>query len=500
MHGQRRQRDRQEGHPGQQQHRWPPPARACYASPDVGGAGTIAGQARRGGVRLSEGRHPGGRAVRRAARTGAAAGMSEDAAVALTRQLVAFEAAADWTAAAETFEAAAEDLRTPRGVLVYVFACVALGDPARIGRATQVAIAAQLPRRDRVNAARRLAGAGHGTAALATLIADPNIFRDDGVLTPLGPTLRLVEGALPDPLLRRALRATWRRFANLAEATPAPTEFAYAPAAPLPGGAPGFSLAIRFADPSMEAEARALRELDRQFEATLATDRAPTVRAWHDVFVNDMGQIWTPDRRVIRTHRWPLLRQSRLAMDTAPQVPEAIFAFNEASNFYHWYAEWLPSLAWYPPGRRPPIPLLQPAAPPPFITESLAMAFGEPMPLVGTGKAVRVGRLLVMPAGLPWLTRFDAYRPMLARIVAAAERAAPGDAPRLLYISRGGAGARPRGEEGEGGGAATAKGFEVVSFTRPAPARSARRPAAARLRSAGMPALREKSAMLRIPR
>lgn len=390
--------------------------------------------------------------------------MSEEAAAALTRHLVALEAEADWTAAAEAFEAAPDALRTPRGVLVYVFAAVALADPARIGRATDIAIAAQLPRRDRVNAARRLAGAGHGGAALATLIADPHIFRDDGVLTPLGPTLRLVEDALPDHALRTALRHAWRRFANLADATPAPTEFAYEPATPLPGGAPGFSFEIRYADPSMAAEARALRQLDRQFRATLATDRAPAVRAWHDVYVNDMGQIWTPDRRVIRTHRWPLLRQSRLAMETAPRIPEAIFAFNEASNFYHWYAEWLPSLAWYPPGRTPPIPLLQPAAPPPFIAESLAMAFGEALPLISTGKAVQVGRLLVMPAGLPWLTRFDAYRPLLARIVAAAERAAPGAGPRLLHISRGGAGARPLVNEAEVETALAAEGFETVSF------------------------------------
>ncbi|WP_198372390.1 glycosyltransferase family 61 protein [Roseomonas rosulenta] len=390
--------------------------------------------------------------------------MTAEDAAAFTRHLVALEAAADWSAAAEAFEAASDDLRTPRGILVYVFAAVALGDAARVERATQVAIAAQLPRGDRVNAARRLAGGGHGTAALATLIADPDIFRDDGVLTPLGPTLRLVQGALADKALQAALQTAWKRFANLAEATPAPTEFAYAPAAPLPGGAPGFSLEIRFADPAMAAEARALRQLDRQFQATLANDRVPAVSAWHDVFVNDMGQIWTPDRRVIRTHRWPLLRQSRLAMETAPRIPEAIFAFNEASNFYHWYAEWLPSLAWYPPGRTPPIPLLQPAAPPPFIAESLAMALGEALPLISAGKAVHVGRLLVMPAGLPWLTRFDAYRPMLARIVAAAARAAPGGGPRLLYISRGGAGARPLANETEVEATLAAEGFEVVTF------------------------------------
>jgi capsular polysaccharide biosynthesis protein len=152
-------------------------------------------------------------------------------------------------------------------------------------------------------------------------------------------------------------------------------------------------------------------------------------------------------------------------MATAPRIPEAIFAFNEASNFYHWYAEWLPALAWYPPGRVPPIPLLQPAAPPPFIGESLALAFGEAPPMISVGKAMHVGRLLFMPAGLPWLTRFDAYRPMLARIVAAAERRAPGAGPRHLYISRGGTGARPLGNEAAVEAALAALGFEVVSFS-----------------------------------
>jgi capsular polysaccharide biosynthesis protein len=189
------------------------------------------------------------------------------------------------------------------------------------------------------------------------------------------------------------------------------------------------------------------------------------VRAWHDVFVNDMGQIWTPDRQVIRTHRWPLLRQSRLAMESAPHIPEAIFAFNEASNFYHWYAEWLPALAWYPPGRQPPIPLLQPGTPPPFVAESLELAFGEALPMIGIGKAARVGRLLFMPAGVPWLTRFDAYRPMLARIVAAAQQRAPGAGPPLLYISRGGQGARPLVNEAQVEAALAARGFEVMSFS-----------------------------------
>jgi hypothetical protein len=388
-----------------------------------------------------------------------------DAAADLTRRLLALEAAGRWRAAVEAFEAAPAALHTPRAILAYVFAAVALGDAARIEAATQAAIAAKLPRPERVNAARRLAGAGHGNAALATLIADPDIFRDDGVLTALGPTLKLVQAALADTALQSALRVAWRRFVKFTDATPVATEFSYLPAAPLPGGAPGFSLEIRHADRSLTQEARALRRLDRAFEATLAVDREPTVRAWEDVFVNDLGQIWTPDRRVIRTHRWPLVRQSRLAMETAPRMPEAIFGFNEASNFYHWYAEWLPALAWYPPGRVPPIPLLQPGNPPPFIAESLELAFGEGPPLVSIGKAVRVDRLLVMPAGLPWLTRFEAFRPMLDRIAAQAERRAPGGGPRRLFIPRGPKAARPLANEAEVAAALAPLGFESVSFS-----------------------------------
>jgi hypothetical protein len=396
--------------------------------------------------------------------TAAAAGPRPEA-TAFTERLVALEAAADWAALVQAFEAAPEPMRTPRGILAYLYAAVALGDAARVERAAMAAVAARLPRRDRVLAVRRLAGAGHGHAALATLLADPDIFRDDGVLTPLGPTLRLLQGAVADRALKLALQTVWKRYANLADIAPQPTEFAYPPAAPLPGGAPGFSLEIRFADPAMAAEARSLRQLDSEFSATLALDREPAVHAWHDVFVNDMGQIWTPDRQVVRTQRWPLLPQSRAAMAGAPRLDEAVFAFNEAFNFYHWYAEWLPALAWYPVGRQPAIPLLQPPGAPAFVAESLALAFGEAPPTIGIGKAVRVGRLLTMRASLPMLTRFEAYRPMLERIAAAAERDAPGDGPRRLYITRGSQGARPLLNDGAIAAALAGHGFETVSFS-----------------------------------
>ena len=382
----------------------------------------------------------------------------------LTGRLAELEAAADWAALAETFEAAPEEQRQPRAIVAYVYAAVALGGAERIERATRIAVEATLPRRDRVLAARRLAGAGHGTSALATLIADPDIFRDDGVLTPMGPTLTLVQKALTDKALISALRAAWRRFANLAEMQPGPTEFTYPPAAPLPGGAPGYSLDIRFSAPAMAAEARHFRQLDAAFRATLAAGREPRVQAWHDVFINDMGQIWTPDGRVIRTHRWPLLRQSRAAMATAPRLTEAIFGFNEASNFYHWYAEWLPSLAWYAEGPARPIALLQPPGAPGFVADSLSLAFDAPPPLQATGKALFVERLLTMPAGLPWLARFDAYRPMLARIAAAAEARAPGAGPARLYVTRQGRGARPLANEAAVEAAMTGLGFEVVAF------------------------------------
>jgi capsular polysaccharide biosynthesis protein len=385
-------------------------------------------------------------------------------ALAFAQRVAEWEAATEWAAIATAFEAAPRYMRTPRTILAYVYAAVALGDPARVEQAAQVAIAARLSRRDRVQAVRRLAGAGHGMPALATLIADPDIFRDDGVLTPLGPTLKLLRGALPDRTLRAALETVWARFANLAEVKARPTEFAFSSAAPMAGGAPGYSLDFRFSDPSMAAEADHFRQLDASFSATLAADREPTVKAWHDVFINDMGQIWTPDLRVIRTHRWPLLPQSRSAMADAPRLQEAVFAFNEASNFYHWYAEWLPALAWYPAQRTPLIPILQPPDAPAFVADSLALAFGTPVPTVAVGKATHVGRLLVMPAGQPWLTRFDTYRPLLARLSAAAEKAAPGAGPRRIYLTRGGKGARPLANEGAVEAALAGFGFETVSF------------------------------------
>lgn len=62
----------------------------------------------------------------------AAAGLPE--AAAFTARIAALEAAADWPGLAEAFESGARAWRTPRTVLAYVYAAVALNDPARRSR------------------------------------------------------------------------------------------------------------------------------------------------------------------------------------------------------------------------------------------------------------------------------------------------------------------------------------------------------------------------------
>ncbi|MBP0462384.1 glycosyltransferase family 61 protein [Roseomonas sp. PWR1] len=382
----------------------------------------------------------------------------------LAARLAVLEAAADWPGIVAIFEAEAGAAPDAGAVLAFVNAALALGDPQRIAAATLAAIRAELPRQRRVLAARRLAGAGHGAEALATLFADPDILRDDGVLTPMGPTLTVVARALDHPALKLATETAWRRFANLAEPEPRPSPFGFAAAPHLAaGGAPGASFAVFHAGGRMAAEAAEFARLDAQFRATLAQDRAPWVRVWEDVFVNDMGQIWRPDRRLLRTHRWPLLRRSRAAMATAPRLAEAVFAFNEAFNFFHWYAEWLPALAWLPEQRDPPIALLEPPRAPGFVQESLDLAFARPPPRVTVGDAVFVERLYMVPAGAPWLTRLGAYRPLLDRIAAAADAdAARAPGPRRIYLSRRGSAARPMANEAEVEAALAARGYATV--------------------------------------
>lgn len=388
----------------------------------------------------------------------------EAAAQDLAARLAALEAAADWPAVMAEFEAAAGHSPPPPAVLAYLNAALATGDAGRIAAATLVAIRAEMPRPRRVLAARRLAGAGHGQDALAVLLADPDILRDDGVLTPMGPTLHLVGRNIGHPALKAAVETAWRRFANLAEPEPRPSPFGFAEAPHMAqGGAPGATFALFHAGGRMAAEAAEFTRLDAQFRATLAEDRAPWVRVWENVFVNDMGQIWRPDRRLLRTHRWPLLRRSRAAMAAAPRIAEAVFAFNEAFNFFHWFAEWLPALAWLPEDRDPPIALLEPPRAPGFVQESLDLAFARPPPRMTVGDAVFVERLYMVPAGAPWLTRLGAYRPLLARIEAAADaEAARHPGPSRIYLSRRGATARPMANEAEVEAALAARGYETV--------------------------------------
>lgn len=382
----------------------------------------------------------------------------------LAARLAAMEAAADWRGIVAAFDGAAGPPHPPPLVLAYLNAALALGDAGHVAAATLAAIRAEMPRPRRVLAARRLAGAGHGQEALATLLADPNILRDDGVLTPMGPTLTLIAREIGHPALKSAIQTAWRRFANLAEPDHLPTPFGFADAPHMAeGGAPGASFAVFHAGGRMAAEALEFERLHAQFRAILAVDRAPWVRVWENVFVNSMGQIWRPDRRLLRTHRWPLLHRSRAAMATAPRLTEAVFAFNEAFNFFHWYAEWLPALAWMPEGRDPPIALLELPGAPAFVQESLDLAFARPPPRVTVGDAVFVERLYMAPQGALWLTRLGAYRPMLARIEAAADaEAARHPGPRRLYLSRRGSAARPMANEAEVEAALAARGYETV--------------------------------------
>jgi capsular polysaccharide biosynthesis protein len=116
-----------------------------------------------------------------------------------------------------------------------------------------------------------------------------------------------------------------------------------------------------------------------------------------------------------------------------------------------------------PEQRDPPIALLEPPRAPGFVQESLDLAFARPPPRVTVGDAVFVERLYMVPAGAAWLTRFDAYRPLLDRIAASADSEvtrAPG--ARRIYLSRRGSAARPMTNEAEVEAALAAHGYVTV--------------------------------------
>jgi capsular polysaccharide biosynthesis protein len=204
--------------------------------------------------------------------------------------------------------------------------------------------------------------------------------------------------------------------------------------------------------------------LDREFEARLRQVPAPEVFAWHDVYVNRLGQVWNQEGQVLFSRRGPIREASRAAMDGALRLPEAAHALGSGDgNFYHWFRDALAALAWRLAPGAPAIPLLVRDDAPGFVAESLTL-LGEAQAPVLVGDAVFVHRLYHADIDIEAHVYADAFEPIYARMrAAAAASGRTGGGPRL-YISRRDSGRRPLRNEAELEQALSERGFRSLSF------------------------------------
>ncbi|WP_137124954.1 DUF563 domain-containing protein [Roseomonas sp. HF4] len=331
----------------------------------------------------------------------------------------------------------------PDAVMTAINAALGAPDPKAPFAASEFAIAVGLPVPQRRMAAQRLAVRGHGLAALAVLLADPAVIRDDAARAAMVPMLGTI-------LRDRTLPPPWRACVAALRTSILRTG--------LPAGGrvdPGAAQASRFQEPGPAAR-RALARVPRVLEGAGVVARvareirvavasqgdafAPparhNLRLLRDVYVNDAGQIWGRDGTLHRSNGRPVPPASLEAMRAAPEFAEAAWAVEANRNIYHWTIDVLPGLAWRLDGAGAGMPVLIHSSAPGYVRTWLHLAAAAPLPLAEAGAAAFVRRLHFGPTGIEGLDPAGRHAGYLARMAARADAGRAPDAPRRLYVSR----------------------------------------------------------------
>ena len=398
------------------------------------------------------------------------------------------EAAAEQTARLEAVRAAAargdgaltlrlardlDPARTGPGVVVAVTNAALLeGNADDIARAATIAIASPLRPRLRITIASQLVGSGHVIEGLAVLLADRASLgdgEDDEERTLRPVVLRLLQraaqaGEVP-PMLRGAMAALGRRMLGAADRKPEPAGIPFGPEGPriaLPGP-PTTIRAGRDLPESVAAEAQSVMT---GFAAATSRIEAPSVQLLRNVFVDRRGLVWDRHGRPVMTYQQPVPAAGLAAMATAPSVRAAVLGVEQHGNLYHWFAEWLPSLAWRLNDAAGTLPILLSDRAPAFVAESLDLADAGAAPRIAVGDAIFVNQLFIGTRDMAFMTHRAAYGGLLERIAARADAmAGPGMGSGPLYVSRRDTTKRPMANEAALEDALAQRGFELALFS-----------------------------------
>lgn len=333
----------------------------------------------------------------------------------------------------------------PDSFSLFLGAALARGAADPLRHIVQQGTLCDMPPRFRAAMARRTAINGWPDLAMHLLAADPATFSDPEAAVETSFALFRIahEARLRAQqdrgwdLLATASAVAYRRFIRKAPDTRHPAPFGFAPSRPCATLLePRYPLRILAAPGVREHAAARWQEQEAAFEADLATATAPDVFAWHDVYANRLGQIWNSAGEALFSRHGPIPPASLAAMPAAPVLEAAVLAVGvEDRNFFHWYAEWLPGLAWRLTPDGPCLPLLVRDDAPTFMLDSLRLA-GEATAPQRVGDAVFVRRLHHLGRGLDVLVHDALFAPLFQRITAKAMRQGqPGPGP-WLYLSR----------------------------------------------------------------
>lgn len=175
--------------------------------------------------------------------------------------------------------------------------------------------------------------------------------------------------------------------------------------------------------------------LERNLEAAIARVKPPVVMAFHDVFVNRIGQMWRAGGEVIASAGAPL--KPIAAAAAIPEYDEAVLCTNGTKGFYHWYVERLSSLTWRFAADAPQAPILFGDHAAGFQSECLRLAGRAAHEVARIGDAAFCRTVYVANMSLATLSHWDRFALTYDAITAAAAReAAARQRSPLLYISR----------------------------------------------------------------
>jgi hypothetical protein len=379
----------------------------------------------------------------------------EIAAAALVRQ-------GDWVTLRDRLMAALPGLppeaMRPRLWLYLASAALETGSAAALEAAIGAGLRPGLPPETRLDLCRRLATGGHPAAALAVFLVDPGLLETPHLAAKCLMALRVIGTPQHPPGLQASVQALRRLILGAPAPPPAEAPFRFA-LRPQPAPPPPPPLEFLNAAAVPAADLDAIRAQDASFRDRMGRARKPRVRLYEDVFVNRRGQIWRADGTVLDGGGRPLDPACRAAEAAAPFVPEAVSALEHA-GFFHWFAEWLPSLFWTLQEEARALPFLLSDAAPGYQAALLGLLHGAPPATRPVGAALRVGRLYAASRETVGMVHWGAYAAGFERLAAVAT---PGRHP-LLYLSRRDAPKRTMGNEAALEARLAAAGFHVTGF------------------------------------